>query len=1649
MNTINGKRHRQVIWPVLIAAVVSVLLLSHSRVRATNHDVHIKEVMAGANGNSKIQFIVIEREGPGQILWGPVTGEVQSRAMLVFFDAAGNETGKFKFPANPPDGGFGPSGTPFTLIATSDFANLPGAPRPDVTIPPLLNPINGKVCFKNNPANTAFTRNECLSYGSFTGDTESNSGDGVSIPAGPPAAALPIMNTVSLRRTLDTDQNSDFAITTAPAPSNTAGATFTISVASPVSQGESLFNNETFGGNGRTCASCHVASLSGRLTPDNVQSRFATLTPPPQTPPAVPTYDPQFIAETAPSSFDPGFDFNLNTLVLTAEVASNAPCTGELRGPIDAGSAHAKVLTRVSSTTYLVYGGINPQLSGTVSDRNSCSGTVKSITPGSLKDLEDPRRMRKSASPDFPQGRALILENIDGFPPTPPVFRKSPHFLNLSRTAPYGFSSNIPDLQTFAKGAVTQHLPRTLARNSSGPNPDFRLPTPAELAAMEAFMLAQEFPAGSDPDKFNLNRFATTPAQQRGRDAFFGPAKCSECHGGLVLAQTTVSIHGKPIGINGTFNTGVVNQPINGPGVDNLPCEPAVGTCGSREFNVPQLFNVKNLTPLFHDGSAATVHKAVEFYTSAAFNNSPAGQDIGGISMSAGMIDDITAFLEGLVTGGGMFAISPTTVVGAASGDPVSPAPSVMVVDSNRSPMQGIPVTFTATTNGTVTFPNQLTDSNGIATVGSWILGVGVNTLIASAPVVGSPVLFNGLTNDDFVNRVPLKGTLVPVVTARGSNVGYTTELNEPFDLSDHGTGPSAWWTWTAPCTFSVTQPTSFIDTIGSNFDTVLALFTGSSLTGLQLVAVDDDSGVPGGAVSRIPSTNPGPGVLNITAGTDYQIRVRGFGANSVGNIVLHITTPCGPPVRLVFGQQPSNTMAGQSIAPLVTVRIEDQLGHATASTATVSVVIGNNPGGGTLSGTSTKLLVAGVATFTDLSLDRAAGGYTLEASSPPLTPTISATFSIAPAPPVRLTYGQPPSNTDAGRIMKPPVTVRIEDRFGNLTSSAQSVSLFIRFNPGNATLSGTTTKPAIGGVATFDDLSLDKPAQGYALGASSPGLGDKISPGFNIIDTSPAINDVSQDLAPLFGGPFTLTVNGQNFQQGGVVSIGGVDLVTSFISPTQLTAQVTTSVLSSLGNKVVVVTNPIGPPSSSNARLRVVLHGDINFDNVVNIADALRSALTVGGIVKPSLSMPVGDVNLNGIANIGDALKLALFAGRMSPDWDTPQVTAASPAPVARGGTLTITGTGFAPTPTDNRVSLTTANNGTVRVIPTAGSATSLTVTVPNDAVSGVMQVYRMDTPLGGREFPLVVTGTTTPLTLTAVNPYFQVQPGATVTLDGMGFDPTPLNNVVTFKSATSIVGTLATAGTDTRLTVTVPPGAVCGPITVLGNPQMSNSRTLTIAGTNCGLQLTDILGGGAPGDTLVLEGAGFDTAFPANHIVQFASSRGGTVTAPVLAAGGTQLHVRVPDTAVDGNVTVTLGSMTSNALAYHAPPAIEPSSIDVVVNSANPVGSYQVTISYDKNIVTVNPANVRGGTGAGFTASPFLVNVDNNAGTLTINHFQLGNSPTGQFTVANITFTPVAVGTSSLTLTSRALTDTNGASLPATRLSLGNGTITVGRVP
>ncbi len=744
-------------------AIGMVFLLFANRAFAANEENHIQEIMAGVNGNSKIQFIVIKQEGGGN-LWGSQVGETQSRAMLVFFDAAGRQTGKFKFPHNVPA-----DANP-QLIATQDFANLPGAPTPDFTMPPLLSPIGGKVCFTNNPLNiNALPRTDCISYGSFPPaqvGTDSGGCNGT-VVAGSPTAALPIVNTVSLKRTstlCGSVANADFLINTTPTPVNDAGNTLTISLATQVAQGENLFNGETFQGNGRTCATCHVANLNLALPPSNIQSRFSTVST---------TFDPLFIGETAPSSFDAGFDFNLNTLELTQEVPSGTPCPGTLQGIITSGSgatvARAKVLTQVSPTTYLVYGGMNPALSATVSDSNSCSGTVLSITAGSLGaiagstvlGLENPKRMRTSAdTTNFPQGRGLILENIDGFAPTPNVFRKSPHLLNLSqRFGSFGLSGNFFDLQTFATGAVTQHFPRTLNRNSDGVDPDFRLPTADELVAMEAFMRSLDFPAGTDPNKFNLNNFVVTAAQRRGLNAFTNV--CSVCHGSTILNSSA------------TFNTGVVNQTINSAGVDSLPCEP-VSPCGSRAFSVRQLFNIANLGPFFHDGSAATLKDVLAFYNSSNFANSPGSTGFSGpintSAISPTATDDIIAFLEGISFSPFAPTFGPTGTVVTITGFTGATAVS----------FNGVASPFTVDPSGTITTTVPAGATTGRITVTT----PGNGPIVTTTRFTVTPAL---------TSFVPVSGAGGTGVTITGTNFTGVTAVSfngapASFTVSNSGT---------------------------------------------------------------------------------------------------------------------------------------------------------------------------------------------------------------------------------------------------------------------------------------------------------------------------------------------------------------------------------------------------------------------------------------------------------------------------------------------------------------------------------------------------------------------------------------------------------------------------------------------------------------------------------------------------------------------------------------------------------------------------------------------------------------------------------------------------------------------------------------------
>ena len=121
--------------------------------------------------------------------------------------------------------------------------------------------------------------------------------------------------------------------------------------------------------------------------------------------------------------------------------------------------------------------------------------------------------------------------------------------------------------------------------------------------------------------------------------------------------------------------------------------------------------------------------------------------------------------------------------------------------------------------------------------------------------------------NDNFATRIALLGTNV---TTTGSNLGATLEPGE-LDPSFLG-GRSVWWSWTAPADGAVT-----ITTAGSSFDTLLAVYTGDTLSNLTFVTFNDRE------------TNTSIVTFNVVAGTVYQISVDGA-IGTAGNIVLHLT---------------------------------------------------------------------------------------------------------------------------------------------------------------------------------------------------------------------------------------------------------------------------------------------------------------------------------------------------------------------------------------------------------------------------------------------------------------------------------------------------------------------------------------------------------------------------------------------------------------------------------------------------------------------------------------------------------------------------------------------------------------------------------------
>ena len=191
---------------------------------------------------------------------------------------------------------------------------------------------------------------------------------------------------------------------------------------------------------------------------------------------------------------------------------------------------------------------------------------------------------------------------------------------------------------------------------------------------------------------------------------------------------------------------------------------------------------------------------------------------------------------------------------------------------------------------------------------------------------------------------------------------------------------------------------------------------------------------------------------------------------------------------KLVYLQQPTDTQAGSTITPAVTVAVEDTNNNivttGTGSSATIGIAL---TGAGTLGGTTSKQAVGGIATFNDLSVSASGAGDVLHATSTGLTAADSTGFDVIGTP-TQLAFTAQPSNAPTGVSISPAVQVAVEDASGNVVTgdNATQITVAIGANPGSGTLSGTLTRTVFGGVATFSDLSINAVGTGYTLTAAS-----------------------------------------------------------------------------------------------------------------------------------------------------------------------------------------------------------------------------------------------------------------------------------------------------------------------------------------------------------------------------------------------------------------------------------------------------------------------------------------------------------------------------------------------------------------------------------
>jgi hypothetical protein len=303
---------------------------------------------------------------------------------------------------------------------------------------------------------------------------------------------------------------------------------------------------------------------------------------------------------------------------------------------------------------------------------------------------------------------------------------------------------------------------------------------------------------------------------------------------------------------------------------------------------------------------------------------------------------------------------------------------------------------------------------------------------------------------------------------------------------------------------------------VTTNTSTVTAVFIGATntLVNNTKAAVAGVAAFSGLAITAAIDTSSG--VLDFTDGA----------FPTLSSVTMTIT---GPASKLVITTAPSITAAnGVALAVQPAITVEDASGavvRGDTSTVTATLVGGNV--GSTITN-NTKVVAAGVATFSGLKINATVGTYTLSFSDGTLTPATSASLAVTLGPASQLVVATSPSTfTASGVVLAQQPVIDVEDSGGNLDTAVTTgaVTATIATGTGGALSAGSTANFAAG-VATFSGLTLTGvPGSVYTLSYA----------GDSLTVTGTAMIDIGQTQAALvipsvnatYGRPFALETTG------------------------------------------------------------------------------------------------------------------------------------------------------------------------------------------------------------------------------------------------------------------------------------------------------------------------------------------------------------------------------------------------------------------------------------------------------------------------------------------------------------------------------------------